>query len=67
MISKLEFTTERPLSEGIPLLAAARTLSPQVRACADQIEHDRRLPQPLVDAIAAAGLFKMLVPNAGRQ
>jgi hypothetical protein len=47
----------------ITLFAAARALRPQVRACADQIEYDRRLPQSLVDAIAADGLFKMLVPK----
>jgi hypothetical protein len=44
------------------LLAAVRTLEPMVRTTADQIEQDRQLPQPLVDAMAAAGLFKIAVP-----
>jgi alkylation response protein AidB-like acyl-CoA dehydrogenase len=46
------------------LLDAARDLGPRVTTCADQIEQDRRLPEPLVAAIAEAGLFKMLVPGA---
>src|SRR5712691_3402946 len=46
------------------LLAAARALGPQIQACADQIEQERQLPQPLVDALAAAGLFKLTVPKA---
>src|SRR2546430_1678242 len=46
------------------LLAAARALGPQIQAYADQIEQERQLPQPLVDALAAAGLFKLTVPKA---
>jgi alkylation response protein AidB-like acyl-CoA dehydrogenase len=46
------------------LLAAARALRPQIQACADQIEQERQLPPPLVDALAAAGLFKLTVPKA---
>ena len=44
------------------LLDAARALGPMIRSAADQIEQERRLPQPLVEAMAEAGLFKMLVP-----
>ena len=46
------------------MLEAARALGPQIRACADQIEQERQLPVTLVDAMAAAGLFKMLVPRS---
>src|SRR6476646_87646 len=45
-------------------LVAARGLSPDIRACADQIERDRQLPASLVDAMAAAGLFKLATPKA---
>ncbi len=43
---------------------AAIDLAPQVRECAAEIERSRRLPLPLVDAIARAGLFRLWVPQA---
>lgn len=46
------------------LLDAARALVPRVRACADENERERQLPQSLADALAAAGLFKLTVPRA---
>lgn len=46
------------------LLDAARALGPMIRSAADQIEQERQLPQPLVNSLAEAGLFKMLVPRA---
>jgi alkylation response protein AidB-like acyl-CoA dehydrogenase len=49
--------------EDTALLEAARTLGRQIEAHADQIEQDRFLPQPLIDAIVKAGLFKILVPR----
>jgi len=50
--------------EGVdsPLLKAARELAPLVRASADRIEHERRLPPTLVESMADAGLFRMAVP-----
>src|SRR6476469_11051045 len=48
---------------GLSILEAARALGPQVRACADEIERERRLPPALFDAMVAAGLFKMFVPK----
>ena len=45
------------------LIEAARALAPRIEDCAEQIECKRRLPQPLVDAMAEAGLFRMLVPQ----
>ncbi|MBI3958833.1 MAG: acyl-CoA dehydrogenase family protein [Chloroflexi bacterium] len=50
--------------EGEALIEAARALRPQIERYAAQIEEDRQLPQPLVDALAQAGLFKMLVPQS---
>jgi alkylation response protein AidB-like acyl-CoA dehydrogenase len=50
--------------ESEALLEAARALRTQVERCADQIEVERQLPQPLVDALAEAGFFKMLVPKS---
>jgi alkylation response protein AidB-like acyl-CoA dehydrogenase len=49
---------------GEALLEAARALLPQIEGYAQQIEEERQLPQPLVDALAEAGLFKMLVPQS---
>jgi alkylation response protein AidB-like acyl-CoA dehydrogenase len=45
------------------LLDAARALRPLVEASADEIERERRLPEPLVEAMASAGLLTMLVPR----
>jgi alkylation response protein AidB-like acyl-CoA dehydrogenase len=50
--------------EGEALIEAARALRPQIEQYADQVEGERRLPQPLVDLLAEAGFFKMLVPKS---
>ncbi|MDP9189727.1 MAG: acyl-CoA dehydrogenase family protein, partial [Actinomycetota bacterium] len=41
---------------------AARALAPRAAELADVTELSRRLPAELVEAISAAGLFRMLVP-----
>ena len=52
---------DRPQATETPL-AAARRLAPQVAACAEEIERERRLPPALVEALCAAGLFRLLLP-----
>jgi alkylation response protein AidB-like acyl-CoA dehydrogenase len=44
------------------LIEAARDLAPEVARSADAIEQERRLPASLVEHLAVAGLFHMLVP-----
>jgi alkylation response protein AidB-like acyl-CoA dehydrogenase len=44
-------------------LAMAAALGPEILACADAIECERQLPPSLVDAMTAAGLFKLSVPQ----
>ncbi|MPZ48092.1 MAG: acyl-CoA dehydrogenase [Dehalococcoidia bacterium] len=47
-----------------PLVLAARALRPQIEAAADEIERERRIPEPLVRALIDAGLYKMLIPRS---
>ena len=45
-------------------LDAARRLEPMVATLRDRFDADRRLPRQLVDALHAAGLFRMWLPRA---
>jgi indole-3-acetate monooxygenase len=45
------------------LLDATRALAPAIRAAAADIERDRQLPAPLLDALHEAGLFRMTLPR----
>lgn len=47
-----------------PLVEAALALEPRVRASAEQVEREGRLPDDLVRALSEAGLFRMLVPRS---
>ena len=42
----------------------ARALAPQIEACADQIERERRLAAPVLDALFEAGMFRLLLPRS---
>jgi indole-3-acetate monooxygenase len=50
-------------TEAEALLAAARGLAPLVDTLRDRFDLDRSLPPSLVDAMHAAGLFRMWVPR----
>ena len=45
-------------------IVAAEALAPQVAAFAEESERSRRLPLPLVEAMARAGLFRLWMPQA---
>ncbi len=49
---------------GAEILAAVTELVPEVRARADEIAAGRRLPEDLVDALKAAGAFRMPMPRS---
>jgi alkylation response protein AidB-like acyl-CoA dehydrogenase len=44
-------------------LERARELAPTLAAAADQIERERRLPAPLVQALHDGGFFRLLLPR----
>jgi alkylation response protein AidB-like acyl-CoA dehydrogenase len=52
------------LARNVEILAAARTLAPRIRAFADRIEQERRLPEELVADLSEAGLFNMALPHS---
>ena len=47
---------------GAGLLESARALVPQIRAAGEEIDRTRQLPDPIVRAMAEAGLFRAQVP-----
>jgi alkylation response protein AidB-like acyl-CoA dehydrogenase len=47
-----------------PLVEAARALVPTIRASAERIEREGRLPPEIVSALSEAGVFRMLVPRS---
>jgi alkylation response protein AidB-like acyl-CoA dehydrogenase len=50
--------------EAAELLRRARELGPALAAAADEIEARRELPEPIVAALAEAGLFHLLLPRS---
>jgi alkylation response protein AidB-like acyl-CoA dehydrogenase len=53
-----------PQATRIDWIGRARDLQPIVAAAADQTERERRVPNPVMDALADAGLFKLLLPTS---
>jgi alkylation response protein AidB-like acyl-CoA dehydrogenase len=45
-------------------LELTRELAPKIRACADEIEAERELPRALFEALADAGLFRLVLPRS---
>jgi alkylation response protein AidB-like acyl-CoA dehydrogenase len=45
-------------------LERVRELSPQIATEADRIERERRIPEPLLGAMIAAGLFRLFLPRS---
>jgi alkylation response protein AidB-like acyl-CoA dehydrogenase len=50
--------------EHAALLESVRAMHPLILAHREQLEQERRLPQPLVEALNDAGLFRMWLPGA---
>ncbi|PYM86119.1 MAG: hypothetical protein DME09_03400 [Candidatus Rokuibacteriota bacterium] len=46
------------------LLATVRALAPRLRAASDEVERGRSLTEPLVQAMAVAGLYRLLLPRS---
>ena len=54
----------RPCVTGDQVLDAARALAPAIAARAAEVEAARRVPGDLLDALVAAGCFRMLLPRS---
>jgi len=50
--------------EGIDYIERACALAPEIEARADQIEQERRLPEPVLAALFEADLFRLLLPRS---
>ena len=53
-----------PTEAGGEYVERARRLAPQIEDCADQIEQERRLVGPVLDALFEAGMFRLLLPRS---
>ena len=53
-----------PFRQGEEHVERARALFDLARECGDEAERERRLPKRLVDAMCAAGLYRMAAPAA---
>ncbi|MBI3500039.1 MAG: acyl-CoA dehydrogenase family protein [Proteobacteria bacterium] len=50
--------------DGAAFLDAVRLLTPDIEAASAGIDRERRLPEPLVEALLEARLYRMLLPSA---
>jgi alkylation response protein AidB-like acyl-CoA dehydrogenase len=53
-----------PAGAGSEHVERARALAPRIEVCADQIERERRLAPPVLDALFDAGMFRLLLPRS---
>jgi len=53
-----------PSPAGAAYLDKVEALAPRLARWADRIEAERRLPPPLLDALHAAGLFRLVLPRS---
>ena len=53
-----------PAGTGSEYVERARKLAPQIEGCADQIERERRLAEPVLDGLFEAGMFRLLLPRS---
>jgi alkylation response protein AidB-like acyl-CoA dehydrogenase len=53
-----------PSGELALYLERVRELSPEIAAAGEQIERERRVPEPLLAGMIGAGLFRMLIPRS---
>ena len=53
-----------PGENAAKLIERARTLAPMIAEAADQIENDREIPVPVLDALHEARIFRMLIPRS---
>src|SRR5579863_3874802 len=49
--------------EGAAVIEAVRALTPEIRAAAEEIEAERRLPARIIEAMKRAGAFRMVMPR----
>ena len=47
-----------------PILHAAISLAPAIHAFGDEIERERRIPKPIIEALRNAGVLGMVMPKA---
>ena len=46
------------------LVSAAESFAPRIREVADEVEHEARLPEDLVEQMTEAGLFRLYMPTS---
>jgi alkylation response protein AidB-like acyl-CoA dehydrogenase len=54
----------QPSAASVDLVAAARNVGPVIARHAETTERDRRLAPPVLEALRAAGLFRLFTPRA---